>query len=156
MNIIIRPIKNNEIPLLTDFLYETIFLTNNDPILPRTIIQEPILWRYINNFGKEKDDHCFIAQVDNYIVGAVWIRCMQGFGHLTDNIPELAMSIYPQYRNKGIGTSLLKDFLKFLRSKNYNQISLSVQKNNYAVNMYKKLGFKVISQNKSEYIMKIS
>lgn len=26
MNIIIRPIKKNEIPLLTDFLYETIFL----------------------------------------------------------------------------------------------------------------------------------
>ena len=156
MNIIIRPIKNNEIPLLTDFLYEAIFLTNNDPILPRTIIQEPILWRYINNFGKEKDDYCFVAQVDNYIVGVVWIRCMQGFSHLADNIPELAMSIYPQYRNKGIGTSLLKDFLNFLRQKNYHQISLSVQKNNYAVNMYKKLGFKVISQNKSEYIMKIS
>ena len=78
---------------------------------------------------------------------------MQGFGHLNDNIPELAMSIYPQYRNKGIGTSLLKNFLTFLRQKNYTQISLSVQKNNYAVNMYKKLGFKIVSQNQSEYIM---
>jgi ribosomal protein S18 acetylase RimI-like enzyme len=63
------------------------------------------------------------------------------------------MSIYPQYRNKGIGTSLLKNFLTFLRQKNYTQISLSVQKNNYAVNMYKKLGFKIVSQNQSEYIM---
>ena len=110
MNIIIRPIKENEIPLLTDFLYEAIFLADTDQIPPRTIIQEPSLWRYINNFGKEKDDYCFIAQVDNYIVGAVWIRCIQGFGHLNDNIPELAMSIYPQYRNKGISTSLLKTF----------------------------------------------
>ena len=109
----------------------------------------------LNNFGKEKDDYCFIAQVDNYIVGAVWIRCIQGFGHLNDNIPELAMSIYPQYRNKGIGTSLLKNFLTFLRQKNYTQISLSVQKNNYAVNMYKKLGFKIVSQNQSEYIMSL-
>lgn len=65
------------------------------------------------------------------------------------------MSIYPQYRNKGIGTSLLKNFLIFLRQKNYTQISLSVQKNNYAVNMYKKLGFKIISQNQSEYIMSL-
>ena len=153
MNIIIRPIKENEIPLLTDFLYEAIFLADTDQIPPRTIIQEPSLWRYINNFGKEKDAYCFIAQVDNYIVGAVWIRCIQGFGHLNDNIPELAMSIYPQYRNKGIGTSLLKNFLTFLRQKNYTQISLSVQKNNYAVNMYKKLGFKIVSQNQSEYIM---
>lgn len=81
------------------------------------------------------------------------LYCIQGFGHLNDNIPELAMSIYPQYRNKGIGTSLLKNFLTFLRQKNYTQISLSVQKNNYAVNMYKKLGFKIVSQNQSEYIM---
>ena len=80
---------------------------------------------------------------------------LQGFGHLNDNIPELAMSIYPQYRNKGIGTSLLKNFLTFLRQKNYTQISLSVQKNNYAVNMYKKLGFKIVSQNQSEYIMSL-
>ncbi|WP_302968821.1 GNAT family N-acetyltransferase [Megamonas funiformis] len=65
------------------------------------------------------------------------------------------MSIYPQYRNKGIGTSLLKNFLTFLRQKNYTQISLSVQKNNYAVNMYKKLGFKIVSQNQSEYIMSL-
>ncbi len=56
MNIIIRPIKENEIPLLTDFLYEAIFLSDTDQIPPRTIIQEPSLWRYINNFGKEKDD----------------------------------------------------------------------------------------------------
>ena len=59
MNIIIRPIKENEIPLLTDFLYEAIFLADTDQIPPRTIIQEPSLWRYINNFGKEKDDYCF-------------------------------------------------------------------------------------------------
>ena len=51
MNIIIRPIKENEIPLLTDFLYEAIFLADTDQIPPRTIIQEPSLWRYINNFG---------------------------------------------------------------------------------------------------------
>ncbi|WP_289146082.1 N-acetyltransferase [uncultured Megamonas sp.] len=54
-----------------------------------------------------------------------------------------------------MGTSLLKNFLTFLRQKNYTQISLSVQKNNYAVNMYKKLGFKIVSQNQSEYIMSL-
>ena len=72
MNTIIRPIKNNEIPLLTDFLYEAIFIPDNQTALPRTIIQEPTLWRYINNFGKEKDDFCLVAQVDKYIVGRDW------------------------------------------------------------------------------------
>lgn len=63
------------------------------------------------------------------------------------------MSIYPQYRSKGIGTTLLKNFLDFLRQKNYTQISLSVQKNNYAINMYKKAGFKIVSEDQSECIM---
>lgn len=34
MNIIIRPIKENEIPLLTDFLYEAIFLADTDKFHP--------------------------------------------------------------------------------------------------------------------------
>lgn len=46
MNIIIRPIKENEIPLLTDFLYEAIFLSDTDQIPPRTIIQEPSYWYF--------------------------------------------------------------------------------------------------------------
>ncbi|MEG0737351.1 MAG: GNAT family N-acetyltransferase, partial [Longicatena sp.] len=59
----IRKIENNEVMLLTDFLYEAIFQRDIHHLAPRTIIQEPSLWRYINNFGKEKDDHCFVAEV---------------------------------------------------------------------------------------------
>lgn len=33
------------------------------------------------------------------------------------------------------------------------KISLSVQKENYAVNMYRKIGFKVVSETEEEYIM---
>ena len=33
------------------------------------------------------------------------------------------------------------------------QTSLSVQKENYAVNMYQKIGFKVVSETEEEYIM---
>lgn len=53
---------------------------------------------------------------------------LQGFGHLNDNIPELAMSIYPQYRNKGIGTSLLKNFLTFYGKKLYSNITIRAKK----------------------------
>lgn len=36
----IRPIKNNEIILLTDFLYEAIFQKDANNLVPRTIIQD--------------------------------------------------------------------------------------------------------------------
>jgi len=45
----------------------------------------------------------------------------------------------------------MKSMLKL--KKGYNRTSLSVQKNNYAVKMYKNIGFKIIDENKEEYIM---
>lgn len=35
----------------------------------------------------------------------------------------------------------------------YKQTSLSVQKQNYAVKMYKKTGFQIVDENEEEYIM---
>ncbi len=43
--------------------------------------------------------------------------------------------------------------IKLLRYKKYSQISLSVQKENYAFRMYKKVGFEVVGENDEEYIM---
>ena len=47
----------------------------------------------------------------------------------------------------------MKEMLEFLKDKGYKQTSLSVQKANYAVNMYRKLGFETVKENEEEYIM---
>ena len=59
----------------------------------------------------------------------------------------------PQYRGLGIGTSLLKQLLQVKRLAGYSKISLSVQKSNYAVKMYEKVGFTVVNENSEEFIM---
>jgi len=43
--------------------------------------------------------------------------------------------------------------LQLLKEKGYKQASLSVQKANYAVAMYRKAGFEVVDENEEEYIM---
>ena len=149
----IRPIKNNEIPLLTEFLYEAIFQRDTKNLAPRVIIQEPSLWIYIDEFGTKKDDHCLVAEIDNKIVGAVWVRCIKAFGHISETVPEFAISVYPQFRGKSIGTKLMEAMLKLLKSKGYTLTSLAVQKDNYAVKMYKQVGFEIVDENDKEYIM---
>ena len=47
----------------------------------------------------------------------------------------------------------MNEMLRILKSKGYKQASLAVQKANYAVKMYKKVGFEVVDENKEEYIM---
>lgn len=139
--------------LLTDFLYEAIFQTDTSNLAPRTIIQEPSLWIYIDEFGTKKDDYCFVAEMDNRIIGAVWVRCIKAFGHIDEAVPEFAISTYPQYRGKGIGTALMRKMLEHLRVNGYSQTSLAVQKDNYAVKMYQRVGFAICDENEQEYIM---
>ena len=78
---------------------------------------------------------------------------MNDYGHIDDNTPSLAISLYEEYRSKGIGTKLMNEMKKLLKEKGYQKTSLAVQKKNYAVNMYKKVGFKIIDENEEEYIM---
>ena len=119
---------------------------------PKSIIEQPELQVYIEDFGK-KDDWCLVAEVKGKIVGAVWVRIMDDYGHIDDETPSFAISLYEEYRNMGIGTALMRDMLEFLKNKGYRRTSLSVQKVNYAVRMYQKVGFEVVDENEEEYIM---
>ena len=87
------------------------------------------------------------------IVGAVWARIMDDYGDIDDETPSLAVSLYKEYRNYGIGTALMKRMLLGLKEQGYKQTSLSVQKRNYAVRMYQKIGFEIFDENEEEYRM---
>ena len=148
----IREIRENEYYVLSEFLYEAIFIPVGMEKPPKAIIEQPELQVYIADFGKS-DDWCLVAEVKEKIVGAVWVRIMNDYGHIDDETPSFAISLYEEYRNMGIGTVLMRDMLEFLKNKGYKQTSLSVQKANYAVRMYQKVGFEVIDENEEEYIM---
>ena len=148
----IREITRNEYPILSDFLYEAIFIPEGMDKPPKSIIEQPELQIYIEDFGK-KDDWCLVAEIKEKIVGAVWVRIMDDYGHIDDETPSFAISLYEEYRNMGIGTALMRDMLELLKNKGYKQTSLSVQKANYAARMYQKVGFEVIDENEEEYIM---
>lgn len=153
MNYNIRKIREDEYHILEDFIYEAIFIPEGVTPPPKSIIYQPDLQVYINGFGMEKDDICFVAEIDHKIIGAVWVRDMKDYGHIADGIPSFAISLYKEYRNFGIGTELMTTMLNELRSMGYTEASLAVQKANYAVKMYKKVGFRIYDENAEEYIM---
>lgn len=153
MNYKIREINAAEYPLLEDFLYEAIFIPQGVEPPPRSIINNDELQVYIKDFGEKPDDRCLAAEVDGKIVGAVWVRIMEDYGHIDDETPSFAISLYKEYRGHGIGTALMVKMLEMLRESGYKRASLAVQKENYAVKMYKKVGFEVVGENAEEYIM---
>jgi len=152
VNYTIRNLKSNEYKVLEDFLYEAIYIPEGIDLPPRSIINQPELQIYINEFGKE-DDSALAVEIDGKIIGAVWTRIMNDYGHIDDETPSFAISLYKEYRGLGIGTEMMKQMLKILKEKGYKKASLAVQQANYAVKMYQQIGFEIVDKNEEEYIM---
>lgn len=150
---VIRQLRESEVNLLKDFLYEAIFIPQGVEPLTKDIIEQPELRVYTDNFGTHRGDNCLVADLNGKVVGAVWTRIMNDYGHVDDDTPSFAVSLYKEYRGRGIGSQLMVKMLELLKRQGYKKASLSVQKANYAVKMYKNVGFKTIDENAEEYIM---
>jgi ribosomal protein S18 acetylase RimI-like enzyme len=155
----IRKITTSELPVLEDLLYEAVYQADETNPIPREVVNVPQVRVYIDKFGQKKDDCCLVADLNGKIIGGVWVRIladkMKGYGNIDNKTPEFAISLFKEYRNCGIGTQLMHEMFARLKAKGYKQASLSVQKGNYAVKMYQKLGFKIIAENEEDYIMRI-
>ena len=149
----IRKLRNAETELLKTFLYEAIYIPDGIQPPERSIIELPELVIYYENFGNGPADNCLAAEVDGKVVGAVWTRIMNDYGHVDDDTPSFAISLYKEYRGRGIGTRLMRRMLELLKEQGYKKASLAVQKANYAVRMYEAVGFRTVDENAEEYIM---
>ncbi|MFV0417363.1 MAG: GNAT family N-acetyltransferase [Dysgonomonas sp.] len=155
--IIISPSGQTEGGILEDRLYEAIFQKDGEALFPREIINTLEINVFIDKFGSKKDDHCLVAELNDKIIGAVWVRILdgkvKGYGNLDSKTPEFAISLFKEYRSKGYGTMMMGKMIEYLKSKGYSQASLSVDKENYAAKMYKKLGFKIFRENEKDLVM---
>ena len=151
--VLIRKLRTEEKDLLKDFLYEAIFIPEGVEPPARDIVERPELKIYYECFGSGTADYCLVAEAEGQVVGAVWTRIMDDYGHVDDETPSFAISLIPEYRGRGIGTEMMKEMLSLLKGQGYKQASLAVQKANYAVRMYENVGFDVADENAEEFIM---
>lgn len=153
MNLRMMEIDASNAALLSNFLYEAIFVPSGMQPPSRDILADPQLQVYVQDFGKQTGDFGLFAEVEGVIAGAVWARIMEDYGHIDNETPSLAIALYKEYRGKGVGTALLQAMLKLLQEHGYEQVSLAVQKENYAVKLYTACGFRVYRESEEEYIM---
>ena len=150
---LIRELKTDEAGILKDLLYEAIFIPEGVEPPERSIVELPELRMHYEDFGSGRADVCMVAEDGGRVVGAAWTRIMNDYGHVDDETPSFAISLYREYRGQGIGTRLMQGMLGLLKSKGFRRASLAVQKANYAVRMYEKVGFRTVDENAEEYIM---
>ena len=156
MNIAFSEIKESDYKFLREILYEALFIPEGEKPYDKSVIDLPEISKYIDNWGI-KGDFGIIVRDNEALVGAIWGRLFkktnQGYGFVDENTPELSMAIRSEYRNQGLGKSLITRFFQLAKNKGYKNLSLSVDKRNRASDFYIRLGFKIVDELDSAYTM---
>lgn len=140
-----RYITSSEYFFLKEMLYLALFVPPDHLPFPYSIIEHPDIEKYISNWGTQDGDIAIVATTQNQLIGAVWGRLFsnsdRGYGFVSEQIPEISMAIKQEYRNLGIGTILIKEIERAYLQLNITLLSLSVDKRNPALRLYKRAGF---------------
>ena len=154
---LIRPLEPSDDSFLWEMLYQAIYVPTGTTPLPREIIYQPELAKYVQDWTTNDIGLIAISESNQTPVGATWIRLFNmnnpGYGYMNDETPELSIAVLPEYRNQGIGTRLILDLLERITDL-YPAISLSVSSDNPALRLYQRLDFEVISQFDNSVTMK--
>jgi len=91
-------------------------------------------------------EHALIIEIDKRAIGLLKIERQQ------DNIELIQIQIAASYRSKGIGRRILNDLIEEA-IESEKTITLSVLKTNKAKNLYSDVGFKIVGETESAYLM---
>ena len=134
--------SNKDIDRLIEYKKRTIFEYAKD--LSKEEINK--INNYVTNEVPKLINDYYNIVVDNKTIGCLLLT-KKDDGRLLDEI-----YLEEEYRNRGIGTSILKEVIN-----NNDIVYLWVYKKNIqAISLYKKLGFIVIDETDSRYYMKCS
>lgn len=100
--------------------------------------------KYVKNHIPMEIENYRIINVNNNIVGCLLV-CNKYDGIIIDDI-----YLEEQYRNKGIGTNIIKEIL----CQNKIVYLWVYKENTKAISLYEKLGFKIVEETKTRYFMK--
>jgi GNAT superfamily N-acetyltransferase len=146
MNIILRGSQHSDIPFLRKMLYEAVFWRAgvNKPSFEEGLAY-PEVSTALADWGKRDVDTAVVAAINSIPIGAAWYRFWTDSnytnGYLNENTPVLAIGVHRDYRHQGIGKKMMDWLIEYASKHSIQQISLSVSKDNYAINLYQQQGF---------------
>ncbi len=145
---------------LAEMLYEAVNWHDDGaeerPAL-ESVLAVPENARYVSDWGRTGDFALYALDRRDEPVGAAWLRLftaeVPGYGYVADDVPELAIGVYPEFRGQRVGTLLLGSVIARAERDRVSAISLSVNPANPAKRLYVRNGFEVVKDNGSSLTM---
>jgi GNAT superfamily N-acetyltransferase len=114
------------------------------------VLTSPEHRRYIAGWKRSADDGLVAIDADGTPIGAAWYRMLPqnepGFGFVAVAVPELIVGVHPLWRARGVGRMLLRGVVQLAGAQGHARIALSVERDNFARNLYRSEGFTVSAQ----------
>ncbi len=145
----LRPAETFDRAILERALYEAAFWRGGGARPSRRqALADPRLRRYVEGWGRSGDAGVIADDAASGSIGAAWYRLFRaeesGYGFVDEATPELGIAVLPGYRRRGIGRGLLSELIRMARAAGFGALSLSVARDNPAVELYERAGFRTV------------
>lgn len=113
------------------------------------VLARPDVAHYVAGWPAARDlGFVAVTADDGEPVGAAWFRYLPasdpGYGFVAEDVPELSLGVSSDHRGRGIGSRLLRTLLAQARTEGVRRVSLSVERENRARELYLREGFRVV------------
>lgn len=158
MTIFLRKSQDSDLLFLRKMLYQAVFWRagENQPSFEEGLAY-PGVSNSLADWGKRNGDTAVVAVKNSDRAGAAWYRYWtdDNFirGYIEVSIPVLVIAVDQDSRRQGIGKRMMAWLIERASEQGVQKISLSVSKDNVALNLYKQQGFKIHSDIDSGYLM---
>jgi [ribosomal protein S18]-alanine N-acetyltransferase len=149
---VIRKASGRDAPFLRDMVKHAYYWRWSEPATADVPAS-----RYVEGWGRPGDRGLILID-ESFPVGAAWYRLFTadrpGYGFLEEGMPELTIAIVPSRRGRGFGAELLTALLEQAREDGHSSVSLSVEKDNPALHLYERFGFRPVKEMGSTVVMR--
>jgi GNAT superfamily N-acetyltransferase len=141
----LRPARQDDMRVLTDMLVEAANW-NPERARPRiAVLAEPTVAHYVTGWRRPGDFGTVAEDDTGTAIGACWFRLFTttdpGYGFIAPGVPELTLGVAAHWRSQGIGRALLRAAIDQARQAGYARVSLSCERANFAMHLYRSEGF---------------
>jgi ribosomal protein S18 acetylase RimI-like enzyme len=148
----LRPVFVADLPFLAEMTLLAAFRPGQ---LPDGATLMPHVTRWTDDWGRP-GDMGVVAWSSERRVGAAWCRIQEDVIARDASgrpVPEIAIAVTSDQRNRGLGTRLLADLAEAAAAAEQRALCLTVNARNPAFHLYQRLGFEIVSREGDQLTM---